>query len=46
MGGETGKGEGDMWTTACRKRIHGFIDSTAAYINYIDCRLPFISNLG
>ena len=21
-----------MWNTACRKRIHGFIDSTAAYI--------------
>ena len=21
-----------MWSTACRKQIHGFIDSTAAYI--------------
>ena len=32
MTGESRKGEGDMWTTACRKRIHRFIDSTAAYI--------------
>ena len=27
-----------MWSTACRKRIHGFIDSTAAYI-YIQYRM-------
>ena len=35
-----------MEATACRKRIHGFIDSTAAYIYNTECRLPFISDLG
>ena len=45
MAGKVGKGEGDMRTTACRKRIHGFIDGTSAYIFNTECRLPFISNL-